>query len=192
MSSQLAIHPEMERLRLAWLESVEAISTLGATLSDEEWEAPTPCPGWSRKDLVSHIVGLESRVLGGEIPDPETVDVAKPWVKNPSASFMEIDVEVRRARRGQIVFGEFMDITHLRNEAWQLDSRVPETLIHFDPFGEISLGLLLERRVMDIWTHNQDLRTSLGIPGDELGLGAQHSWITFVGGARLLYITHRS
>ena len=187
MSSQLAIHPEMERLRLAWLESVEAISTLGATLSDEEWEAPTPCPGWSRKDLISHMVGLESRVLGGEIPDPETVDVAKPWVKNPSASFMEIDVEVRRARRGQIVFGEFIDITHLRNEAWQLDSRVPETLIHFDPFGEISLGLLLARRVMDIWTHNQDLRTSLGIPGDELGLGAQHSWMLLGAGLPMVF-----
>lgn len=176
MSPQVVTHPEIERLRLAWLESVRAISTLGAALSDEEWEAPTPCPGWSRKDLISHMVGLESRVLGGEIPDPTTIDVAKPWVKSAFAGFMEIDVEVRRSRRGQIVFGEFVDITHLRNEAWELDVRTPETLIHFDPFGEITLELLLRRRVMDIWTHNQDLRTSLGIPGDENGLGAQHSW----------------
>ena len=80
-----------------------------------------------------------------------------------------------------------MDITHLRNEAWQLDSRVPETLIHFDPFGEISLGLLLERRVMDIWTHNQDLRTSLGIPGDELGLGAHHSWMLLGAGLPMVF-----
>lgn len=180
MSSQSSlhsgIHPEIESYRLAWLESVQAISTLGAALSDAEWEAPTPCPGWSRKDLISHLVGIESRVLGGEIPDPATVDVSKPWVKSSFAGFMEIDVEVRRARRGEIVFGEFVDITHLRNEAWELDERTPESTLHFEPFGEITLDLLLRRRVMDIWTHNQDLRTSLNISGDERGLGAMHSW----------------
>lgn len=36
----------------------ELIGTL-ESLSDHEWDLPTPCPGWTIHDLASHILGVE-------------------------------------------------------------------------------------------------------------------------------------
>lgn len=41
----------------AWDQRYDAIG--------EQWEAGTPCDGWSVKDLVDHAVGVQQRVAGG-------------------------------------------------------------------------------------------------------------------------------
>jgi uncharacterized protein (TIGR03083 family) len=166
-----------EIMRLAWLDSINEIMALGKHLSNAEWEEPTPCPGWSRKDLISHIADLESRVLGS--PGPESdhpdIDVDKPHVKSAFGAFTEIGVEYRRSRTGEVIFGEFIDITNLLNEFWKLDQRDLNEKILFGGMSEIELGQLYGRRVLDVWTHSQDLRVSLGKSATLSGPGAAYT-----------------
>jgi uncharacterized protein (TIGR03083 family) len=41
----------------------DALLDLLADLSDEQWAAPTACPGWSVKDLASHLLGDDVGML---------------------------------------------------------------------------------------------------------------------------------
>src|SRR6266496_1886249 len=48
-----------------------ATAEVGATLSPQEWELPTECPGWTVKDVLSHLVTFEAAALGrgaGRVP----------------------------------------------------------------------------------------------------------------------------
>lgn len=44
-------------------QSEELLALLGE-LSDEEWERPTRCPGWTVKELVAHCEGMLDRLIG--------------------------------------------------------------------------------------------------------------------------------
>jgi uncharacterized protein (TIGR03086 family) len=47
-----------------WRETAEAFDQRLQTVGDQ-WEAGTPCDGWSVKDLVAHAVGVQQMVAGG-------------------------------------------------------------------------------------------------------------------------------
>lgn len=55
-----------------------------ANVGEGQWSAPTPCPDWEVKDLVSHVIGTQGMFLGfigqemGDIPDAEA-DPAGAW-----------------------------------------------------------------------------------------------------------------
>jgi len=40
------------------------LSALLGELSDEDWERPTRCPGWTVKELVAHCEGMLARLVG--------------------------------------------------------------------------------------------------------------------------------
>ena len=44
------------------------IERLVRPLSPEEYNALTPCPGWTVKDILSHLLGFELLLSGGEVP----------------------------------------------------------------------------------------------------------------------------
>ena len=44
-------------------EILDALLDLLAGLSDDEWAAPTVCPGWSVKDLAGHLLGDDVGML---------------------------------------------------------------------------------------------------------------------------------
>ena len=48
-----------------------SLSDLLGELSDEQWSLPTPLPGWSVQDNVSHIVGTEAMLAGEPGPSLE-------------------------------------------------------------------------------------------------------------------------
>ena len=37
----------------------ESLDNLLSSISSADWDTPTDCPGWSIKDCLSHIVGIE-------------------------------------------------------------------------------------------------------------------------------------
>ena len=45
-------------------ETLRATIDVGQQLSDDEWELPTDCPGWTVKDHVSHLIGTERMLQG--------------------------------------------------------------------------------------------------------------------------------
>ncbi len=93
--------PVIDLLEAEWA----SIMAVCATLDDDQWQAPTDCPGWSVKDNVSHLVGIEN-MLRGAVADPP-VEQRPAHVRNDFGAFNEAAVAARRGRAGAEVLDEF-------------------------------------------------------------------------------------
>jgi uncharacterized protein (TIGR03083 family) len=142
----------------------QGVASACTNLTPAQWDGPTDLSGWSVKDNVSHIVGVEAHLLGEPQPD-HTLPEGLPHVTNEFRHFMEVQVDVRRYEPGDVVLGEFRDVTKRRLEVLrgytedQLDVEMPGI------FGPAKLRHILAIRVFDCWTHEQDVRRALGHPG---------------------------
>ncbi|WP_436980240.1 maleylpyruvate isomerase family mycothiol-dependent enzyme [Streptomyces sp. enrichment culture] len=161
-------HPSLQPYVDAWTQSMEAISELVTPLVEGEWNRRTECPGWSVRDVVSHIIGLECEVMG----DPRPIhslprDILH--VRDEKSRHMEVQVDVRRHHTGPEMTSEFEYVfirrsRHLRNEKRGPEAEVTNVL----PFGprKLTLERQLMMRAFDVWVHEQDLRRALDTPGD--------------------------
>ena len=165
------LHPQIEALRVGWLESVSSTIEIGRSLSEESWLLSSPCPGWRLKDLISHLIGIEEHLLN-PVDELPSFSEEKSWIKNDFGRFNEVAVYVRRERLGSEILAEFADVVERRSTAWKQEARQPEEETFFEPVGTLTIGFLLWRRVFDSWAHNQDLRMPLGLTGDLDGKAA--------------------
>ncbi|MGH3733679.1 MAG: maleylpyruvate isomerase family mycothiol-dependent enzyme [Acidimicrobiales bacterium] len=135
------------------------------------YEASTPCPGWSVRDVLSHLIGFELVLNGGAVPVHEG-----PWpshVKNPIGELNEAFVEAYRRQSGDELLDLFRDITgdslerlrSLSDEEWEK--------VGWSPEGERPLHRFQETRVLDSWIHLQDIRDALLEPSDDHGPGEE-------------------
>lgn len=57
--------------------------------ASRRWEAPTPCPGWTVRDVVAHVVGAERGFLDGQGidvgPPPDLADPVAGWREQAAA-----------------------------------------------------------------------------------------------------------
>jgi uncharacterized protein (TIGR03083 family) len=135
------------------------------------YDAMTPCPGWSVKDVLSHLVGFE-QMLHGE-PVPEYHGEWPTYVHNPIGEFNEAFVQVNRDRPGLEVLNELRvqcarSIAALR----ALDDAGWEK-VGWSPEGERPYHRFQETRVLDSWIHLQDIRDALLQPEDDHGPGEE-------------------
>jgi uncharacterized protein (TIGR03083 family) len=155
---------------LAYEQTVRSTIGLAATFAPADWAAPTECPGWSVRDQVSHIVGVERWLLGEA--DPEHILPAElPYVRNDMGRAMEVAVDVRRSTPGADVLAELRDV---------LDRRLA-ALPDIDPVQQVPLPNgrmgtyteLMRFRAFDCWTHEQDIRRAVHRPGNLAALAAE-------------------
>jgi uncharacterized protein (TIGR03083 family) len=154
-------------------EEWEAIVGLAEDLVDAEWELPSECPGWTVRDVLSHLIGIE-RVLLGEAPPPALTELP-PHVENEVGARNEAWVASRRSRPGREVLGEFRDVTARRLadlRSWPA-SRFDQ--IGPSPVGDVPYREFMHVRIMDSWVHEQDIRVATGRPGHDSGPAAQLS-----------------
>lgn len=143
-------------------EEWEAIAQLGASLNDKDWVLPSECPGWTVKDLVSHMIGTERSLMGEPAP-PEAPGAEH--VHNPVGAANEAWVAARRQVPAHEVLAEFSDVTGRRLE--QL-SRLPAERwdeVGPSPVGQVPYREFMAVRAMDCWIHEQDMRIATGRPG---------------------------
>ena len=157
--------PVIELLESVW----GSIARLGAYLSEEQWDTPTECPGWSVRDQVSHITGLEL-MLAGEAPEPSAIEGGFEGI----AAFNEGQIAPRRSRPGAEVLDEMNDICARRLEMLRGLSQEKWDEVGFTPIGEAPYRTFMHTRVFDCWVHEQDMRRALGIPGHLSGPVVQH------------------
>lgn len=143
--------------------SAQSIVDLAITCSEEDFEKLTDCPGWTVKDVMSHIASVESLLLGR--PDPQ-VDVPDyDHLRHDRARAIEQGVELRRSRPGKDVAQELHRVVSARLGRLR-DTELDEETIVESPMGPMPLGQLMRRRAVDVWVHEQDIRTALGRPGN--------------------------
>jgi uncharacterized protein (TIGR03083 family) len=161
----VSLHPSLQSYADAWTHSVDAISELVSPLVEGEWNRRTPCPGWSVRDLVSHVIGLDCEMLG----DPRPIHTLPRdlfHVTNEHQRYMEMQVDVRRHHTAPEMTSELEYTIIRRNRQLRNESRQPDAKVR-GPLGtEITLEQAMRKRAFDVWVHEQDLRTSLRAPGN--------------------------
>ncbi len=148
-------------------------SAIDVTLSDRaEWafDAPTPCPGWTVRDVVSHIIGVEILVQGADVPRAEA---PAPHVRNAIGAINEVFVAQRRHLSGSDVMREFRDRTQDSLQRLRSLSEEEWAQVGWSPQGQRPHHRFQELRVFDSWVHLQDIRDALLEPADDHGLGEE-------------------
>ncbi|RZU30091.1 uncharacterized protein (TIGR03083 family) [Streptomyces sp. BK022] len=161
----MSLHPTLQPYADAWNHSIDAISELVNPLAEAEWNRRTPCPGWSVRDVVSHVIGLDCEMLG----DPRPIHALPRdlfHVTNEAQRYMEMQVDVRRHHTAPEMTSELEYTVIRRNRQIRNESRQPDTIVRGPMGKEITLELAMRMRAFDVWVHEQDLRTALGRPGN--------------------------
>ncbi len=76
-----------------WNSSADAFTARFDAITDDQWEASTPCAEWNVKELVEHSVGVQvgfaGALVGAEIPEgadwPTARDAIRAALQNESA-----------------------------------------------------------------------------------------------------------
>ncbi|MBB5934013.1 maleylpyruvate isomerase family mycothiol-dependent enzyme [Streptomyces zagrosensis] len=160
----MTVHPSLQPAIDAWTHSIEAISELVTPLVEGEWNRATDCPGWSVRDVVSHVIGFECELLG----DPRPIHSLPRdlyHVTSEFARYVEVQVDVRRCHTAPEMTSELEYTIIRRSRQLRNEYRDPETIIR-GPLGERSIHRTLTTRVLDVWVHEQDLRRALNKPGN--------------------------
>jgi uncharacterized protein (TIGR03083 family) len=147
-----------------------AIGRLGDVLEEAEWDLPSECPGWSVRDVLSHMVGTERSLLGEDAPTPP--QVIPPHVHNDVGVRNEAWVLAGRRSSGPEVLADFRNVTARRlaqMREWP-SSRFDEA--GPSPVGRVPYREFMRVRVMDCWVHEQDIRVATGRPGHRDGPAA--------------------
>lgn len=141
-----------------------SIEELCASFTPADWEQPTELPGWTVKDQLSHLCGIESRLLGR----PQPPALAKPWpphVANDLGSLNEAQVAERRSWAGEEVLTEFLELTAERLKMLAEMDDAQMTTPATGPLGTMPMRDLLAIRAVDSFYHEQDMRTATRRPG---------------------------
>jgi uncharacterized protein (TIGR03083 family) len=163
------VNPSADNLAVAW----RSIDALCSTFLEADWKQPTGCPGWTVQDALAHLVDYESRAVGRPAPEHTPSDVSH--TKNDRGRSNEVGVDYRRARRGAEVLEEFREVTAARvaqMHRWTDEDLQREMMT---PVGPGTVADMLTLRVMDTWTHEQDIRRAVGRPGSTDGAVADEA-----------------
>ena len=159
----------LEGLFASW----DSIAALLAGLSEDEWRTATPLPGWDVHDVVAHMVGTESMLLGLAAPEPDVDPETLGHVRNFVGAMNEPWVRSLRGESGAALLERFRDVTAQRRavlavipvEEWNAPTQTPA--------GPDSYGRFMRIRAFDCWMHEQDIRAALGqAPDDDQLAGA--------------------
>ena len=163
---------ERERLIELQKSQWQSLEKLCASLSLDEWEADTDCPTWTVKDCIAHLIGIEHRILGRDLPD---IDLHKMChVRNEQGAKNEMDVVARREMTPAELLEEFSEVN---SERWKvLNGQLDFSVEADSPLGRGDVADQVSVRVFDCWVHEQDIRRAIGKPGNLSGLTAQHSY----------------
>ncbi|MER6917228.1 maleylpyruvate isomerase family mycothiol-dependent enzyme [Streptomyces sp. NPDC000594] len=161
----MTVHPSLQTYADAWTHAVEAIAELVQPLVEGEWNRVTPCPAWSVRDVVSHVIGMESEMLGDPRPI-HTLPRDLLHMRSDFARYVEVQVDVRRHHTGPEMTAELEYLMIRRARQLRNESRGPDTMVRAPLGAEQSLELAMRMRAFDCWVHEQDLRAALHQPGN--------------------------
>ncbi len=160
-------------------ETWDSIDAVLAGLEPADWERPTPCPGWTVRDQVAHLIGTESMLAGR--PSPPLTGEPGPHVRNDIGRFNEGWIEAFRASSPAEVLAAWRDVVAERKAQLAAMTDAEFAADSWTPVGAGTYGRFMEIRVFDCWVHEQDIRHAVGRPGHDTGPAAERSFDEMVG-----------
>ena len=143
-------------------EQWNALARLTSGLDEKQWRSPSPLPGWTVFDVLAHVVGTESMLLGEALPQADGDVHALPHVRNDTGALNEIWLQSLRPLTGEQLLHRFAEVTDRRraalagldDAAWQADIQSPIGLVPYARFMRV--------RLFDCWMHQLDITDALG------------------------------
>jgi uncharacterized protein (TIGR03083 family) len=163
----MPLHPaapeDVPGLVEAYTQTVRAIIDLGRSCSPTDFNKPTACPGWNVKDQIAHVAGVEQWLAGAPLPRVSLPEYGH--VRSEFDRITEAMLELRRGMLGSKVVDELEGVLEKRVSQLEGPDVTADTLIR-GITGPAPAREVLQVRVLDIWTHEQDIRQALGRPGN--------------------------
>ncbi len=121
----------IERYRTA----LRAFGDVVARVPDERWAAPSPCPGWTARDVVEHMTGAQRALLAllGVEAGPAPEDLRAAWTAVEATVLTTLD-----------------------------DPALPHRPVP-TPVGVLDGSELLDMSVVEPLVHRWDLATAVGV-----------------------------
>ncbi|MEN3321752.1 MAG: hypothetical protein V7643_5154 [Mycobacterium sp.] len=142
----------------------DEIEDVVARLTEEQWQAATPLPGWSVHDVVAHVIGTESMLQGADTPEAD-VDVSTlKHVRNDVGVLNERWVRKLRGISAADLLDRFRGTTANRREALTGIGDAEWNQITATPGGPDTYGRFMRVRDFDCWMHLHDIRDALDQP----------------------------
>jgi uncharacterized protein (TIGR03083 family) len=149
----------------------DALLSLAGELEPGDWERPTPLPGWTVRDIYSHVLGTESMLLGRKQPATEVPPA--PHVRNDIGRLNEIWVQEYRSRPVTDLLADLGEVLVSRRAALAAMDQADFDAPSWTPAGEDTYGRFMQIRVFDQWFHEQDVREATGRRGHLDGLAPE-------------------
>jgi uncharacterized protein (TIGR03083 family) len=150
----------LDGLSAVW-DEVDAVL---AGLTDEQWQAQTPLPGWTVHDVTAHLIGTESMLRGVATPDVD-VDVSTlKHVRNDIGVMNERWVRKLRGVSPADLLERFRATTAKRREELAGISDAEWNRITMTPAGPDTYGRFMRVRIFDCWMHLHDIRDAIAQP----------------------------
>ena len=150
--------------------SWDAIDRLLSGLPERRWKTPTPLPGWCVHDVVAHVIGTESMLLGIPIPESDVDVTTLDHVRNPIGEMNECWIRHLSGETGADVLDRFRSVTAERRGVLTAMSDDDWNAPTMTPAGPDSYGRFMRIRIFDCWMHEQDIREALSRPSSDAEL----------------------
>jgi uncharacterized protein (TIGR03083 family) len=147
----------------AFEQTARSTIALADTFEERHWDLPTDCPGWTVKDIVSHLVSVERSLLGDPEPDHRPPD-GLPHVRNEMGRILEVGGDLRRPVPGAKVLAELREVLE-RRMAMLAETDPGQPMIA--PTGRpVNYAGFMVYRAFDWYVHEQDIRRAVDRPGN--------------------------
>lgn len=176
----------MDSLVDAWWQAITSFEDTALEIPDSAFAEPSLLPGWTVGDIVAHVVALESELAGHSLPDGDPDWDVLPHADDAFSRYTERGVDARRGRTPALVRGELRQVVEERQDQLRAASR--DELITGIRGQAMPMDQQLRMRCFDIVVHEIDVRDALGMPGPELGAGAEVCIEQMVGGMGYVFV----
>jgi uncharacterized protein (TIGR03083 family) len=148
-----------------------ALLELLSSLAAGQWQAPTVCPGWSVKDVALHLLGGDIDLLSRRRDGAAPADAP-----SQPAGFQELVASLDRLNQAWVaatrrisprLLGELLAVTGeaTRRYLTSLDLFAVEESVSWIRPDPVPNWLDVARQYTERWTHHQQIRDAVGVPG---------------------------
>ncbi|MBF6235536.1 mycothiol-dependent maleylpyruvate isomerase [Nocardia otitidiscaviarum] len=166
--------PDRERITADLSDQWDALAHLVDGLDEGGWRTASSLPGWTVFDVIAHIIGTESMLLG-ELP-PEADVTGLEHVRNEVGALNEKWIESLRPLSGAELMVRYREVTDRRRKALAAmdDAAWAEPVP--SPVGMVPYGRFMRVRIFDCWMHELDIADGLRASVDEGGPRAESAF----------------
>ena len=138
------------------------LAEIVSTFTDEQWSAPSRCAGWSVRDVIAHLAGINPlyamSAVAGLAGNPTRV---MPYF-DPAVSPLRMLEDIASLSPAEVLALFVSSNAELFATVEALDDGGWSTVAE-SPLGEVSIRLLMSHALWDSWIHERDILIPLGI-----------------------------